>query len=480
MSDSALDGDMFDRMIPSPNTGVADSVPSCRDATWAYTIVTRNHFHLAAGLAAGVLERTTSARLLIVVADATDPISGETSWEWLSRCHASWKPKNRGTWRDEGRVQLCAPIDLGITDWQALALQYEPLELTCSLKPLVAQTLLANGIQRFLYLDADTRLYDSLDHCLRPLDSQGGVLLTPHLRRALPDDTAFPSDKDLLRSGTFNAGVFGVNSREEIHNDIIAFFDWWATKCRRECIVDPHQGLFVDQKWLDQAIGMFPCLRTATGLGLNVGYWNLHERRVLRQAGASPSPRGSGQDYRVVPRSQPSTASISPDAEPLQVFHFSGAKRIDADGQSLEHRLSVHQNRHRLVDHPAVEPLLREYFDSWESNAWKHYQSIPYLYATWSDGSDVTPRQREAYRLNAGDLRHSVLEPWRAWATPTGRENLDMVSSADTLRGGRFQYHLDALNRRIESLKKRLDRLPWRRLAQATRRWRHRWFRHAG
>lgn len=436
-----------------------------------YTIVTRSHFFLAAALAENFRESNPQGRFLIVVADADDPTTGEPNWDWLASDHHGWLERiSPGL--PNGPEILRSARQICPADFWKLAFQYTPLELTCCLKGRVADGLMRLGETRLLYLDADTRIYDSVEHCLAPLLPQGGILLTPHLQSPLPEDECYPNNVDLLRSGVFNGGVLGFVEPSAESRKVLEFLAWWNQCNRRHCIVDPHQGLFVDQGWLDQAAAYFPAVKISRHWGLNVGYWNLHDRHLARANGQwtiTPSPEltnGDSQDS-----SQPSR---------LQVFHFSGASRTAPDGSSSCHRLSRHQNRHGLKKCPELAALIDPFLASWGQHHWQHYESIPYHYRLLNPGTEITPRWREAYRLNVCQISDLTDNPFQEFDCPAGRARLEAASQGKYLKSGRFQYQLDGLHERIENLKQRLDQLPWRRLLRATQQLQKRWFKKAG
>ncbi len=399
--------------------------------------------------------------------------------------------------------------------WRA-AFQYTPLELTCCLKGRVAAALWEQGEREVLYADADAWLFDSVTHCLAPIAESGGILLTPHLQHPLPVDGCYPTNLDLLRAGTFNAGVIGwsgggvprqatarvtlsldrspktvveQSTNVTIAHEIPAFLQWWNGCNEQHCIVDPGLGLFVDQRWLDQAPAMFQSIVISRHMGLNVGYWNLHDRSVhhrdnrwwvAQDASHCDTFNRDTFNRDTSPRGTVTSQSVASErAQPLQVFHFSGAARQAADGTRADHRLSRHQNRHALPAHSGLATLVEAYLSAWTEHAADHYTRLPYAYGLLNHGVLIAPEWRDAYRLNACDLRETE-QPFAAFGTAGGVERLRQAACPPNLPTGRLQHQIDALHAKIDQLKHRLDRLPWRRLANAAKRWRHRWLRKAG
>jgi hypothetical protein len=449
------------------STAAASPNPVDRDGPLTYTIVTRSHFHLAAALEAQFRDENPTGRFCIVVADADDPATGSPIWDWLAPVHQTWRAASGD---DSGQKQrsLLSARQIIADDFWSLAFQYLPLELTCCLKGRVAAGWLARGERRLLYLDADTQIFTSSAACLSPLGSTGGILLTPHFRSPLPADGHYPNRVDLLRSGVFNAGVFGVAQAAESADEVAAFLAWWNACTARDCLVDPHNGLFVDQRWLDTAPALFPGLKISTHWGLNVGYWNLHDRELHQTPqGIQVRPQRSELN---LPRPGDESA-----VQPLQVFHFSGAERVDGEGRSAQHRLSRHQNRHTLNSQPVVARLLHAYLDAWDRHAWRHYAGIPFAYAHLPGGIPVPLAWREAYRQNLCGVRDLGANPFAVFDEPSGRARMRKATQPESLKSGRFQFHLEGLQARLARLQRRLDREPWRRLVRVTRHWKNQW-----
>jgi hypothetical protein len=103
------------------------------------------------------------------------------------------------------------------------------------------------------------------------------AVFTPHALSPYDGDGR-PSDRDLLRFGTCNLGFFAVRRSEAAK----AMLRWWHERCHRECFYEPHLGLGVDQKWIDLAFFFFEGMGILRDPGLNVAFWNLHERHISR------------------------------------------------------------------------------------------------------------------------------------------------------------------------------------------------------
>jgi hypothetical protein len=200
-------------------------------------------------------------------------------------------------------------------------------EICCALKPFAMDHLFSNGFDRTHYLDADIGVFgslDALDASLRTCSVQ----LTPHYFDDPPLDGRVPDQLTLLRAGVFNAGYLGVRS-SSVGRD---FLRWWAEKVRKFGYVDPYLGMHGDQRWLDMVPAKFAEVEILRDRGINVGYWNLHEREL----------GFDGKAYVV-------------DESALVLFHFSG---FDPRTPSV---LSEFQDRHCVSERETLSRLTEEY-----------------------------------------------------------------------------------------------------------------------
>lgn len=158
--------------------------------------------------------------------------------------------------------------------------QYTPAELCWALKPYIFKWLL-NQFDSAFYFDSDICLISSLDHIVKELGC-APILLTPHYLEPFGCATIHGVRAlSLLRGGVFNAGFIAVNRCDES----LSFVDWWAAHVTRHGRNDPDNGMCGDQRWLDLVPALFPGLKISRHPGLNVGYWNIHERVVTQLSG---------------------------------------------------------------------------------------------------------------------------------------------------------------------------------------------------
>ena len=173
----------------------------------------------------------------------------------------------------DSRIRLLWAEDLGFPDYLQSAFKYNIIEFNTALKPFAALYLLAS-YERVIYLDPDTCVFSPLTTVHAGLDKHAAVF-TPHALSPYDGDGR-PSDRDLLRFGAYNLGFFAVRRSESAQ----AMLRWWHARCHLDCFYEPHLGLGVDQKWIDLAFSFFDGMGILRDPGLNVAFWNLHERQI--------------------------------------------------------------------------------------------------------------------------------------------------------------------------------------------------------
>jgi hypothetical protein len=154
-----------------------------------------------------------------------------------------------------------------------LAFIYDVTEFSTCIKPMLALRLLekARGV---VFLDPDICVYSTLTSIYEALDLSP-ILLTPHY--LTPKNKREDNyDLAMMRFGSFNLGFFAVSSSEEAKQ----FLGWWSERCINLGFFETQFGLSVDQKWVSIAPCFFPGLKILFDPGLNMAFWNLHEREI--------------------------------------------------------------------------------------------------------------------------------------------------------------------------------------------------------
>ena len=221
--------------------------------------------------------------------------------------------------------ELCRPHELPLPrlELQRMEAIYDPKELVTSIKFWQIRALLeTDGV--VLFLDSDVVVFAPLTE-LASLCAEHGVVVTPHSVEPIPLDGKTPTELQIQRSGIYNTGFIGVGAGSG------AFLDWISARARRDFTLDPHAGLWFDQRWFDY-VPLFFGAHVSRDRTYNVAYWNLHER-LLEEDG----------DRYVV------------DGRPLSFFHFSG---FDPHRPDLLTRVA---SRIRPADGTPLQRLCQEY-----------------------------------------------------------------------------------------------------------------------
>jgi len=299
------------------------------------TIVARNYLPQARVLARSFRDHHPDGRVVALVVDAPG--------EGL---------------RDDEPFEVLTPGQLGVgsRELQRMATIYTVLELSTALKPFLLRHLVHDrGEPAATYLDPDIQVFAPLDD-IDALAREHEIVLTPHRLHPVPDDGRQAIERVFVTSGSYNLGFISVSPAA------LAFLDWWGDNCRRDCVMAPSEGLFVDQRWLELGSTYFPhhVLRDP---GCNVAYWNLDGRPLA--------------------------------TTPLRFFHFSG---YDPD---VPHLLSVHQGtqpRLLLSEQPELRALCTDYAARLEAEGWRECRKLAYGLDQAANGMRLDLLMRRIYR----------------------------------------------------------------------------------
>jgi glycosyltransferase involved in cell wall biosynthesis len=221
-----------------------------------------------------------------------------------------------------------------------------------------------------------------------------------------------------MGSGLFNLGFIGVTQ------DARPFLRWWQERLRRDALIDPAQQLFTDQRWVDWVPSLFDhtVLRDP---GLNVAYWNVHERDLHR-----------GVD-----------GSLQAGDVPLRFFHFSG---YDPDRPWQLSRHAARRPRVHLTDSRVLQDLCAGYSADLAGHDHALTRTDPYRLDHLSGGMAMTPTLRRLIRtayVNGESVANPHTDPdgFRRWlsqpvhgtpAHPLTRWDLLVWSDREDLRLG--------------------------------------------
>jgi hypothetical protein len=310
----------------------------------ACSIIARNYLAYARVLAASYGRHHPGSRLSVLVIDdtgAADTLSAEPFETVLPS-------------------QLPLPED----EYRRMASIYDVMELATALKPCFLRFLLDRGSEVVMFLDPDIEVFAPLDE-LGQLAREHGIVLIPHTLRPIPSDGRKPTAAEVAFSGVYNLGFIAVGRSAR------PCLEWWDARLRRDCLVSPEEGLFVDQRLMDFLPAFFTpyILRDPA---YNVAYWNLHEREVT----------WNGARYEVA-------------GAPLRFFHFSGFDPLIPDV------LSKHQGETpRIVfsEHRDLARLCGEYARHLFDAGYRQCARIAYGFATTANGVPFDRLMRRVYR----------------------------------------------------------------------------------
>ncbi len=225
-----------------------------------------------------------------------------------------------------------------------MSMRYTVIELNCAMKPFVAQFIFQKYNPEILvYLDSDIWVkagFQPIEESLKEND----ILLTPHFNTPYPDNNLLPHERDLLRSGVYNAGFIAFRNT----NTTRIFLQWWSGHMQTECYYNFAEGMGVDQIWLNLVPVLFEKIGIVTHPGANLAYWNLHERNL------------SLKDGKIQVN----------DSWPLLFLHISGYRFSEPA------ILSRHQNRFQLSQLPVLSNLLAEYREIVMENGYDRFTQI--------------------------------------------------------------------------------------------------------
>jgi hypothetical protein len=331
----------------------------------ACTIVSPNYLAFARTLAVSYLAQHPGHRFFVlIVADLHDP--------------APFAPAPPA---QEPFTAVLLP-SIGVPNLRSVALMYDILELNTNVKPTFMKHLIeTHSLDALTYLDPDIFIYAPLDPVFAALESGAAAVLTPHMTTPVFDGHS-PSEQDILYNGTYNLGFIALGNSPAS----AAILNWWEARCLDLGFSEGRTGLFVDQKWMNLAPGLFANIAILRDPGCNMAYWNLHERALSAASGS----------VVVIPAGDLRSVAATPP-QPLRFFHFSGI--ILTDPASL----SKNTDRFNLAGRPDLQEIFAAYKATVLANKDATLESLPYGYDTLSDG---TPLNRLARRLYAANATH--------------------------------------------------------------------------
>ena len=278
---------------------------------------------------------------------------------------------------DRAGLSVIWAEDLEIPDFYQKAFTFDVIEFNTNVKPTALKNLLKK-YDAVLYLDPDIEIFAPLTPVFNGLE-QAPIVVTPHYNTPILDGHK-PDDLELLKFGTFNLGFVGVAQS----NEAFAFLDWWSARCLEHGFYEPQAGLAVDQKWVGLAPSYFPNLKILHDVGLNLAFWNLHERTL------------SIKDGTWVVNGQ----------VPLRFIHFSS---FNASKPEI---IAQKQDRFAAGSRPDFEPLARAYAAKLISAESEKYGKQKYGFDYFDDGVYIAPALRRFYAALYTERFSTVKNPF--------------------------------------------------------------------
>lgn len=320
------------------------------------TIIARNYLPLARVLFESVLKFHEGANCFVLIVDP--PVEGLNT--------------------DTDPFQVLVPSDLPFTFDESFYFKYQVIELSTALKPFLLEHLLSQGqFNEAIYLDPDILAVSAFDEVFDQLENSDFVL-TPH--RISDVRSGISRIRSSLLTGIFNLGFFGIRRSD----NSIGLLRWWQKKVFDFCVMDPKEGLFVDQKFMDLSIVLFDGGHILKHPGYNIATWNCDERPIKLENG-----------------------KFTTGETPVRFFHLSGF-RPDREGYSPSEGWFPLKN-------PAWKKLLSDYGDALRNWNWREHSGIPYRFGDFEcwPGWRINSRMRSIYRRSS-QLQQKFRDPFKS------------------------------------------------------------------
>lgn len=293
--------------------------------TAAYTVCSANDLGRAKTFARSLAEHEPGIRLFIGLTDTVD---------------------DRFVVADLSPATLIEAKELHLQELDQMSSQYSITELNCAMKSFFGDHILRTfQPEKLLYFDTDIFIYRPLTVILEALNVSS-IVVTPHIQSPIPADNKIPRERNMLAAGLYNGGFMGFRNDETVKS----FFQWWKGRMKDQAFINPAEGMFYDQNWLNFLPLYFDNVKIITDAGHNVAYWNLHERSLSKK----------GEDHYA-------------NDKPLIFFHFSGF-------DPYSDQISKHQDRYQKGASPVLDQLFESYRAELKSNGFAEFSRLVCTY----------------------------------------------------------------------------------------------------
>jgi hypothetical protein len=329
----------FVEPVPLANRPVA--APGARRLV--VTIASKRYLALARVTAASFLEHHPDTEFVLLLADTED-----------GRVDAHAEPFSR-----------IVPLrSLALPEPERFCFGYTELELSYALTPWVIDHLLEEGAASVIFLKQETLVLGSLEPLWQGLERHS-ALVTPHFLEPPRRPDALTWEVKVLLAGVFNGGVIGFARCEESRR----FLAWWKEKTRRRCVHDVGSGIHFEQRWLDFLPTLMPGHGVVRDPGINVGHWNLPDRRLELRDGR-----------------------FTACGVPLRVIRFSGYE------PDRPERVTKHHEAFPVASTGVAARIFARYHDLLMQHGHRDARELPYAFSRFDDGAEIPEAMRRLYR----------------------------------------------------------------------------------
>ena len=230
--------------------------------------------------------------------------------------------------------------------------------------------------------------------------------------------------ESVLLCGIYNLGFIGIRNSLNTRS----FLEWWQQKLYDKCILAPDRGYFVDQRYLDLAVVLFPNFKVIFEPGYNAAWWNLHSRTIMKSRDGWQCNGAS-----------------------LYFYHFSNFDPRNPD------RICRRQNRFELAALPSLAQLFNEYRTRLQKNDWETSSKWPFSYDFFATGDRIDASTRRYYREHP--------EKWLEYQDPFESRELRKLQLHIQRRENLVAAYLNWIRSRLQlrtKFKKLISQIPHR------------------
>lgn len=260
------------------------------------------------------------------------------------------------------------------------------MELATAVKPFTAAKLMErDDCDGVMFFDPDCVLFGKMT-AMRKALRQHSVLLTPHASLMHENKDWLFFERNPLKVGGFNLGFFALQNNETGR----AVASWWRYRLRDLCLIDPEQGLFTDQKWIDLLPNYIDDLKVMREPVYNIARWNTFQRVISKKVA-----KRSGK------------VTYLADGQPIEFVHFSGFYKIGPYVQGLYDKSSE-----PLIENLSTLQELSLWYSEQLAEAHSHPEyTAPWKLGHYGNGEEITEQDRRLYKASA-QLQQSYPDPF--------------------------------------------------------------------